>query len=183
MNHCSSEQLLGYLDRSLNGKEKSTVHDHLEACSNCARAYESMARIDASLRKIRLESVQPEFTQSIMSKVETLTRSPMWYKLLGNLGYFLGLLFVLGVMAVMFALTGVVNPDQVSQTQNVISGVMSGAGNGVSLIVAGFTDSLRQFFPFIFVKGSLGITLFGVFLALFLGGVDRLLRRRFVHRA
>ncbi len=183
MNHCSAEQLLGYLDRTLNGEEKSAVHDHLEACSHCARAYESMARVDASLKKIRLESVQPEFTQSIMAKVETLTQSPMWYKLLGNLGYFLGLLFVLGVMAVMFTITGVVNADQVSQTQGAISGVMSGAGKGVSLIIAGFTDLLRQFFPFIFAKGSLGLTLFGVFLALFLGGVDRLLRRRFVHRA
>lgn len=182
MNHCSSDQLQGYLDRGLNGEEKSIVQDHLEVCSHCARAYESMSQIDASLRRIRRESVQPEFTHSIMSKIEILSRSPVWYNLLGNVGYFLGLLFVLGIMLVMFTITGVVSTGHVSQTESVISGILSEVRNDVSLIRVGFTNSLRQFFPFIFAKGSLGITLFGVFLALLLGGVDRLVRRRFVHR-
>ena len=109
MNHCSSAQLQSYVDRRLHEDEEKLVSDHLQICVQCTRAYEALAQIDTSLRKLPRESLSSGFTRAVMARLHLAPKSSLLFRLLENVAYLFGLLLVLGTMALVFILTGTVD--------------------------------------------------------------------------
>jgi hypothetical protein len=138
--------------------------------------------MDASLRKVPRESLGSAFTQAVMAKIHLAPKSPLVFRFLENFAYVFGLLLVLGTMVAVFVLTGVMDTEQVSQTQGVVSGAWSRMGGAASSIIETFTTWLHQFFPFAYAKGGLGVTVFGILIVVILAAVDWLVRRKYAHR-
>ena len=181
MSHCSSAQLQSHLDKRLDYEEGEFVRAHLQICEHCRKAYETLVRVDASLKQLPRESLSSGFTYSVMSRLHLAPKSPLLFRLLENIAYVFGLFLVLGTMSVVFILTGTVDTEQVSQTQGAVSEMWLRVGGGLSAMLGALTGWMYRLFPFAFAKGSIGITTFGVLVVLILAAADWL-RRRYVHR-
>ena len=182
MKHCSSEQIHAYVDGRLAPDEKRVIGAHLEECAECRRAWQAVAQIDASLRTIPLKPVSTDFTQRVMEKLPLAPSSPFLFRLFENIAYLFGLLLVLGVMATALILSGVLDTEQISRTEGVVSKVWSNVDDGASTLVSGLTNALQRFFPFVFQAGNANMTVFGVLVILFLAAVDWFVRRKPAHR-
>ena len=182
MTHCSSEQVQAYVDGRLPRDEESSVGTHLRDCPECSRAYKAIRQINGFLKRLPLENASTDLARSIMEKLSLSTGSSLAFRLVENVAYFFGLLLVLGVMAAVFIFTGVLDTEQISQTQGVISKVWLNIGAGGLFVVGDLTDSLQRFFPFIFRTGNVSITFFGGLVVLVLAVVDWFVRRRSVRR-
>ena len=183
MNHCSSGELNGYLDKRLPGPEMDAVKQHLLVCPQCMSALESFERLDASLRRVPNARMSDGFTESVLSRLHLASKSPLAFRLLEKVAYLFGLFIVLAIMLTAFVVTGAVEISTVAQTQGVLQKSVAAMGESVDEGVKMFTTTLKTYFPFAFGKGAVSIAVFGSLILGLLGLVDRVVVRRFVHRA
>lgn len=180
--HFSREELNALLDGALSETQLSFMHGELDRCGRCRSMYRSLAAIDGALKKVKREGVADDFTETVMKKIGVAPQTPWIFRLFENAAYAFGLLIVLGMMAAAFILSGVIDADQVSSTQTVAQTTLSELADGFSAHTGTFSAWLRQYMPFAFGKGSLSIAITGTVILLFLGVLDKLVLRKYIHK-
>ncbi len=180
--HYTSEQCNALLDGRLHGPEEQSLRNHIETCKDCRLAFESLARIDAAVRRLPALKVRPDFTRSVMEKVLTVPKSSLAFRFLEKLSYVFGLLIVLGIMIAAFVVTGAFEKTALGHTKTVATGMAEKVGESIAVSISGLTAWLVQYLPFAFGKGSMGVAFFAVAVVMMLAAVDKLVGKRVVQK-
>lgn len=180
--HCTTEQINAFIDRTLSANETQRVDKHIAECAGCRQAVSMMRRIDASVKRLPLERVRGDFTREVLAVLHLAPKSPFLFRLLEKGAYLFGLFIVLGVMLTVFVATGLVDTREVSRGEILVRQVLSDAGGTMSSMMAALNGILMQYLPFIFVKGNPGIVAAVIVVLGILALADRVWGRRFVHR-
>jgi len=181
--HCTSAQLQGRLDGHLEPEELRNVEDHLTHCATCSRAYAALSALDGSIRRVPLSGVSDGFTRNVMAALRLDSRPSFFYNLLLTLPYALGLVMVLGMMAVAFLLSEAVTGAPAHPAPGGAGQILSVVSEGVRVFGDGVAGWLSERLPFLFSQGAVSISLLLLLMLLFLAGVDRLVERRIFARA
>jgi len=181
--HCTTEQINALIDRTLSGNEKETVENHIAECAGCSQALSMIRRIDLSVKSLPIERVRGDFTREVLAVLHLAPKSPLLFRLLEKGAYLFGLFIVLGVMLTVFVASGLVDSREVSRGEIIFRQVMSDAGGMMSSVMAGLSGLLAQYLPFMFDKGNISIVAAVIVVLGVLALADKVLGRRFVHRA
>lgn len=176
--HLTNEELQLFVDGTLPASEMSSTRLHIQTCARCRIAHESLLRLDASLRSLRVEQLGADFTRSVLANLNIIPQSSFLFSVVENLGYVFGLMIVLGIMLTAFILTGVIDQQQVSQTQSIVGSASSAIGGKMNSMIDALTIGLQSYLPFVFGGGSLKIAVMGTLVIGMLAVVDKIVRRR-----
>jgi anti-sigma factor RsiW len=179
--HCTHEQIQAHIDRQLPASEEELVGSHIVSCQECRTEYESMVRLDSSLRSLPMETVSSGFTRNVMDQVSP-EKTSFAFRALENLAYLFGLFLVLAITAGVLIWTGAVDATQVSQGRTVMAEAFTGTRNALGSGLDAVTAWLVRHIPFAFAGSSVMISMFGILIAGALGIADRLVGRRVLHR-
>lgn len=180
--HCTSEQLQMFLDKTLAMNEQVWVQEHVRTCTACGRSYASLARFQKELKNLPLEKVQEGFTRNVLASLGIAPKSPLIFRLLEKGAYLFGLCIVLGIMLVAFVATGVIPMQQITEGGNYVNTLLISSGSVLDKSTSVFSNALKQYLPFAFGKGSMGVSLFTVLVVAGLAIADKLFGGRFVHK-
>ena len=178
--HCTNEQLQTLLDGRLAAGEKERVQSHLRQCAPCAAGYTRLERLDAGLRRLPLAEAGAELTGRVMQGVMPPGHLSLAFRIVENLAYLFAALIVTGIMAVVFIVAGVIDSGQVTEGQGLVSTYAGAVSDWLVQAMHGGTVWLERYLPSTAGKNTL---VFGIAVLVGLGLLDRLLHRRFVHRA
>jgi len=105
-----------------------------------------------------------------MARVISKGKEPFTFRMLTGLAYAFAMLIVLVVLGWVFVVTGVIGLETGSEGGSRIQSVMDATSSTLATTLALATTWIREYIPFFFGSGSVGITatIFGVVLMLFL---------------
>ena len=179
--HCSSGELQGYLDRELSADATQRVEEHLEVCLQCRNVFKVLSRIDSALVHLPLESVGSEFTRSLVNHLSLSPKTPFAFRIFEIIPYVFALLTVVAITLCAFMITDVLDEGMVSASQIAAGELLAEVGSATASIGEDFTRWLKDYVPFAFGKGSLGITIVVSLVLALLAVVDRIYTRRVGH--
>jgi RNA polymerase sigma factor (sigma-70 family) len=181
-NHIADDDLQAYLDGRLEESRVRSLEGHLEKCPPCSLELARARELDQALRRVPLEVTSPAFTASILHTVGLAPGGRGTSRSWEHLGYAVALMLVLGAMMATFFWTGVIGSTPGTESPSRL-GVLLQEGGG---ILAGAASSLGSWvvsiFPFLFGKGTLGISLSAVAILLLLAILDRVAGRYLIER-
>lgn len=178
--HCTNEQLQTLLDGRLAAGEQERIQSHIRQCASCAAGYNRLERLDHGLRRLPLAEASGELTGRVMQGILPPGHLSLAFRIVENLAYLFAVLIVTGIMAVVFVFTGVIDSGQVSEGESIVSTYVGGASDWLAQALHGGTAWLERYLPSAAGKNTL---VFGIGVLAGLVLLDRLLHRRFVHRA
>jgi anti-sigma factor RsiW len=177
--HCGDEQLQMLLDGRLPGREKEETLRHLQVCSRCAAVFKGMERMDRGLRQMPVSSVSREFTSKVMDEIAPSTHLSLAFRIVENMAYLFAALVVLGMIAVVFVATGVIDSGQVSEGQDLVGAYTGAVSDWLVSAIRGATMWLAPYLP---AKGGTSVMLFGIGVLGGLALLDRVLNHKFADR-
>ncbi len=166
------------VDGLLPSSEAGSVQRHLNTCTRCTIGYKRLVGVHDALKNMPAEHVRSDFTQAILGKLGIVPKTPFLFRLAENLAYAFALMIVLGIMLSVFTITGVLNTQQLQQTQSAIGEVSGKIGSSMNSFLNVLTAALQSYLPFVFGSGSLKIALMGTVIVGMLALADRMVRRR-----
>lgn len=177
--HPTDEQIQEYIDARHAVPE---VKEHMESCSRCRQVLRVMARVEHGLKTLPPERTREQFTESILARLRPGSSSPLLFRLLGSVASLVGLFIVLAVMLGVFLFTGVIEMGQVTEGGTKAQQIFQEAGGVVSAQVGALTALLKEYLPFAFGSGSIGITRVVLLVVSALAVADRVFGRRYIAR-
>ena len=98
------EQFTEYQENSLPSEIRAKVDSHLASCSSCMEMFEKLTDAIETLHSLRTLKASPEFTSTLLSRIDTLNQETVWQKIYASsysrvAGYALaaGLVVALGI--------------------------------------------------------------------------------------
>ncbi len=177
--HVTNEQLQMTLDGRLSEAERGEILRHVQQCAVCTAAYRGLRQLDEGLRELPVTATSAGFTRKLMGEILPSGHLSLAFRIVENLAYLFAALFVLGIIAVVFIATGVVDTAQVSQSEGVVSSYVTATGDWLGQTMQTGTAWLQRYLP---GQGGSNIILFGIAVLGGLALLDRLLHRRFAQR-
>ena len=177
--HPTDQQLQEYMDAR---HAVPGVREHLQSCPHCRQVLRVMARVEHGLKTLPPERTGEQFTESILARLQPGSSSPLLFRLLGSIASLVGLFLVLAVMLGVFLFTGVIEMGPVTEGGTKAQQVFQEAGGVVSAQVGAFTALLKEYLPFAFGTGSIGITLVVLLVVSALAIADRVFGKRYIAR-
>ncbi len=180
--HCTMEELYLLIDGGLNAETASQMRKHLRECLVCAGNYNSALKVHSVAKRLPLESASADLTQRVLSTLGIAPKSSFLFRLLEKSAYIFGLILVLGVMATVFILTGVVEMQQIQAGVSPAQKVFSQTGSAIAGGVGWFSQILKEYLPFAFSSATMAISVFTAIVVSMLAIADRFVGRKIVHR-
>ena len=180
--HCSTGELHLLIDGALSRARGEEVTAHLRSCAGCASRHRMLARFDSAVRSLPLSLAGPDFTGRVMASLDHLMPAPRAFRFFTWMACQVGFLIVLALMAGVFILTGVIQPEQLT-AGNSVAGNAFGAVDGVLSSLSAFVSaSVREFNPAAHA-GSFLIAFSAAVVVLLLALLDRNFNKRSLQRS
>jgi anti-sigma factor RsiW len=170
-------------DHRLAAADRERVAAHLQGCDPCRDRYQEIIRFDAAIRELPLVRVGSGFTSSVLGQLHIVPESPLVFRIFERAAYFFILFLVLGSMAAIFWVTGVIHPSQGPGTEGLVGQAMDSFGRTVGGFSSEVAAWLARFLPFIFGKSVLNISVTAGLVAGALGMLDWVLGRKTYQRS
>ena len=164
--HIGRDQAQLYMDGAMSSADSGHVARHLETCARCRTELAMLERIDAALVGLPLHRVRPDFTPAVLRRISP--HSETLVKLIEKIPYLVSLSLVLAVMVSIFIWAGVIEPRTVSTTKSFMQQMYSTGEGWIGDIAARGTALLREYVPFAFGNGSVGMSML---VTVVLGGI------------
>ena len=74
------EQYTEYQENALAPETKSRVENHLSLCAPCSDLFKSLDNLLSNLHSLPAPSTKPDFTKTLMARIETLNQETLWHK-------------------------------------------------------------------------------------------------------
>lgn len=177
--HVTNDLLQMFVDNALEEGGRVAVERHLSECERCRETFDELRSLDRAFREVPVERLDASFTRHVLSALNIVPKTPLWFRAIEHVAYVFGLMIVLGVMLTAFLITGVVKTEDVTNAQSFFNNASNAFGEQVKFLAAGLTEGAQQYVPFLFAHGSFKIALMGTAVIGMLALLDRVLKRRY----
>jgi anti-sigma factor RsiW len=179
MNVSHDEQALiqEYLDGRLPSEQRARFELHVSTCDRCRAEVKTLRKIDATLRRLPLESPGKHFTPALMRQLLSPS-TPASFRVLEYAAYLFGFLIVVAATISVLILAGVIQTGDVSP-----SSLTGEVATHFRATVGDVLGWLRGVLPFTFAGSGGKVAIIGALSLALVALVDRLYMRWTGHRS
>ena len=179
--HCTTDELQMLIDGSLPRHGNRSAAAHMRECPACRSRYEYLLRFDGAVRGLPLAEAGEGFTDSVMSRLEISLPAPRGFRCIPWVAYQAALVLVAAIVAGVFVLTGLIQPEQVRAGKSLLGDALGRLDPLLDAAAGGIAGWTRTMIPVpsagsLAVFAGTGIVLFLLLL------IDRSFSRKPIQR-
>ncbi len=126
--HCTPDELQVLIDGGVPRDGSMSTAAHVRECPACRSQYEFLLRFDGAMRSLPLAEAGEGFTESVMSRLDIVLPAPRGFRFIAWMAYQASLIIVAALMAGVFMLTGLIQPEQVQAGKGLPGEVLGSFG-------------------------------------------------------
>lgn len=180
--HPTDERLTALLERDPGALADRGLGEHVAGCPACTIRVRDLERIGTALRGFPLSAAPRELSAVVLGRLGIQHRDSFLFRVLERAALGVGMLIVLGTVAAVFLVSGVITTEQVTEGGTTLGTWFAAAGGWIGGAGALLTQGIERFAPFLADARAAGITASMLAVAALLAGADRIFGRRIPDR-